>query len=719
MNLLYGLIHIIPIIVTLVVLILNAFGVYWQDLGLPNQNSTLQALQYAAKVHELLMGASLTAIVTYRIQHDLSSSRGVPLGFLSAASMFTSPNFVFSKEFYGGLTAKSKARDALSWIPIGLLLVTCFTLTLLVGPSSAVAMIPRLAWWDISPTKAFGPTYKDRVFFNYTQQELWPVDITNHIYANRTLCHPENTKYDYCAVRAMDTVRRWMGKHQNILRPLIRPSFVNETFKMKKPLVQAQCRSYINPDIEKDRFEFPHDELVTPPLDEFRDAQWTLPNDFVINLKGNTSSIGDTNDLSHPWQLFEWYDTASNFSNVGSPSLGAVVMYLAYDRAGVYYNALGLCSFDGRWVPTEYFLDPKDTTTIRQDTPNPMDNLRGPTKTDPKEMVQMRISLDWANTLTMLTNNNEQGPLNTAVNELFGNLGGGNVIYTEPDDVGLGSLDWRLSTLFGLYLTEALARAFWDPAKGSMLYREAPHIASSYIRYLNNANEPSMKEQYRDGKLAWLEMRDPRWTWDNLSDVSREPWDVWALKNGYQEIEFAIQRNGYGYGFEGGTIKLATTVLVAYLLVAFAHVAWMICGSQVYRGYHSMGEMLALAWSSPATEKLKNTSAGVKNLETWRYMVRVRERDVPRKEVSGGEKDGDEEGEDEDGHEGDDEDGHEGDDGDEIEIHAQGEAESNHSDAEQQGGKGDVEAMKQLVFMLSGDAGDSDTCRPRPGVRYA
>lgn len=46
-------------LVTIVLLSLNTRGVYWQDLGQPNQSSNLQALQYAAKAQEIMVIASL------------------------------------------------------------------------------------------------------------------------------------------------------------------------------------------------------------------------------------------------------------------------------------------------------------------------------------------------------------------------------------------------------------------------------------------------------------------------------------------------------------------------------------------------------------------------------------------------------------------------------------------------------------------------------------
>ena len=337
-----------------------------------------------------------------------------------------------------------------------------------------------------------------------------------------------------------------------------------------------------------------------------------------MDLKGNDSTVGNLTDTIHALELFNWFDTTSAFSIQGAPSLGAVILYNAYNLS-VVNETLAACLIDGRWAPVEYSLDPKDTITIRQNSPNPMDILQGPNKADPKELIQMKMSLDWAKSMNPLYVDSNYPT--TAIGYMLSLWGEGSAIYTEPDG-SKTSLDWRLSTMLGLYLTECLAYAFSDPLKASMLYRKAPDIQKSYIRYLDDVNEPKLKEGYRDGKLDWVEMRDPRWHWDNLS---HDPWDVWAPKNGYSEITFNVQRNGYGYGFNGVTIKLATTVLILYLLLALIHVAVMMVGSRTYKGYWTAAEMVALAWNSPAAKELENTSVGIEKLQTWRHTVRVRE----------------------------------------------------------------------------------------------
>ena len=88
-------------------------------------------------------------------------------------------------------------------------------------------------------------------------------------------------------------------------------------------------------------------------------------------------------------------------------------------------------------------------------------------------------------------------------------------------------------------------------------------------------------------------------------------------------MRITVQRNGYGYGFDGLPIKLATAVLLMYLVLVLAHVIFICVQRRTYRGYSNMGEMLALAWNSAPAKELKNTSAGIEKTRTWKHVVKV------------------------------------------------------------------------------------------------
>ena len=688
--------HLVPLSIAIVILALNGAGAYWQDVGKPNQNFIIQALQYVARTHELMMNASISAIVIYRLRADLTTSKGVPFGFLGAGFQLNDPTFMFSKEFWGGATSRTRSNGLSRYFPYGFLLVLGFSLTALGGPSSAVLMIPRLDWWYLPKQNAFGK-FDHRLYWNGTYSDLWPSNITPDIYANQTAtCAIDPVNNPNCFFSAFGIILPWINEHEmenlepNITvpqlgqvvryltseggtreksswtatstvpyqiardlgeywewlmwnatllasfdRPLLQISFKHERSKIKKPLVQAQCKSYYNPDFEMDTFEFPHNELRTPPLDEHMNAPWILPNDFVKGLIGNDTAIGNFTDKSHPYVLFDWYDTANNFSTTGAPSLGAVAIYSAHPwfnpktygiKNSTHYTCLVTCSFDARWAPVEIFLDPKVDMSIRQDTPSPKDIILGPSKANPKELIQMKMSLEWAQLLNLKASSLID-PSASTTEQLLEALGGQDWvdwwdIYPEAERDSpwiMATVDWRLSTVLGLYLTEALARAYVHQNKSSAVYRDGPTPELSFARRLDDLVDPNWLEGWDNHTLAWVHRTDLRWA------PSMPSFDVWAPEHGYTEMRVEFKRYGYGYGLGGAPVKLATIALVVYSLLVTGYIVSVLLSGRTFKSWSKMSELLGLAWNSAPAAGLRNTSAGINKCATSRQVVWIRE----------------------------------------------------------------------------------------------
>ncbi len=60
--------HVFPILISVGVLSLSFAEVYFCDLGFQGLNSILKGFQFAAKFHEILLAASLSAIVLHTVR---------------------------------------------------------------------------------------------------------------------------------------------------------------------------------------------------------------------------------------------------------------------------------------------------------------------------------------------------------------------------------------------------------------------------------------------------------------------------------------------------------------------------------------------------------------------------------------------------------------------------------------------------------------------------
>ena len=168
-----SILHVLPVLVTGVLVALNAREIYMSDLdGFPGQDVVLQAFQFVVKAHEILMTMSLGDIVLHRIRWDLIAVAGVPFGLLSSAYQLGDIGYLFSTELRASFWRPSSHDPSFSRLTLSLLIVVSCLLCLVVGPSSGVLLIPQLSWWPLK--KPFGSTTMRVFTSNSTQDSYWP-----------------------------------------------------------------------------------------------------------------------------------------------------------------------------------------------------------------------------------------------------------------------------------------------------------------------------------------------------------------------------------------------------------------------------------------------------------------------------------------------------------------------------------------------------------------
>lgn len=135
--LLYSTIHICPTAVVLFFVIVNIKGTFIGSISI----TALTALQFAAKVLEILIQISLTTMLLAFIRDQAVVAGRLPFGSLVAPLNTTKVSHLWSLELWGSLTSECLHR----WrkIVLSIIMPTTIILATLVGPSSAVLMIPR------------------------------------------------------------------------------------------------------------------------------------------------------------------------------------------------------------------------------------------------------------------------------------------------------------------------------------------------------------------------------------------------------------------------------------------------------------------------------------------------------------------------------------------------------------------------------------------------
>jgi hypothetical protein len=131
------LLHLIPLGGAITLLVLR-----WTHYWIGHDPPFATTLQFVAKFHELLMQVSIVEISLCIVRYEATQGF-VPLGALSGAIQATRLSYLWSLDFLSLLT--SNTFRGRIWPKVGIVLAipVLLILTALVGPSSAVLMIPE------------------------------------------------------------------------------------------------------------------------------------------------------------------------------------------------------------------------------------------------------------------------------------------------------------------------------------------------------------------------------------------------------------------------------------------------------------------------------------------------------------------------------------------------------------------------------------------------
>ena len=175
-----------PIAVTTVLLILNFSYTFNESIKPSGQNVRLNAFRFATKMHEILIVTSLSAIVLNYVQYEILHGRGVPLGSMLAGFQITDVSLLWSPGFWAtALTGGLKARH----FRLTVLIVLMVLLGAIVGPASAILMLPCLSYWDCQSILAKNLSYYSMFLSN--DDTLHSYNSRFYVGANTSTLFPE------------------------------------------------------------------------------------------------------------------------------------------------------------------------------------------------------------------------------------------------------------------------------------------------------------------------------------------------------------------------------------------------------------------------------------------------------------------------------------------------------------------------------------------------
>jgi hypothetical protein len=152
---------------------MTLLALYWTKYWVGREPGVLTALQFLAKLHEILMQASLVDILVYFVRSQALEGY-IPLGALSGAAQASQLSYLWSLDFVSAVG--SPAFKVWRRVIFGLAVSTLLSIIMTVGPSAAILMIPRPGMANTNAT-----TLR---YFGVSQASLYPTDLNERYKAS-------------------------------------------------------------------------------------------------------------------------------------------------------------------------------------------------------------------------------------------------------------------------------------------------------------------------------------------------------------------------------------------------------------------------------------------------------------------------------------------------------------------------------------------------------
>ena len=143
--LLRALIHVIPVGAAL-----WEIGLNWNTYFVGYDVYNLAYYQFGAKIHEIAIQASLSAVIFSYVRYELILGDGIPFGALFSGLQISQASYLWSMEFWGTLSSRnisSKKKLRLLFVVTASVLLAAVS-----GPSSAILLVPKLDYWPAGST---------------------------------------------------------------------------------------------------------------------------------------------------------------------------------------------------------------------------------------------------------------------------------------------------------------------------------------------------------------------------------------------------------------------------------------------------------------------------------------------------------------------------------------------------------------------------------------
>lgn len=660
-------VHILPVSISIFLIQLKVRGHYLgQHLRGPTSNDqedsvALAFIQVAAKLLELLIVASLAAVVFQVIRDGLLHEDGIPFGIATSGFSFDRMQYFWSPPLWGGLWGFRKSRKFR-----GMLLLCVIALSgsiaLVAGPASAVLLLPRITTWNLFETRAW---------LNGTNDQFWPENLTgDHIGGDQCRWSPGI----YCVNKLLPYLLTYYSISQNAWGYQISPPEQKYPRILegtpREPGVSAEAwsiaphaaTSFLLGSLWYDPWWYPmdgkHTGVVSGEIVSKAAAVRTVCSRDVKSFDRNTPSIplpllseystwapnngteGPYVNVSFPRSRWEtgmmanrdtvttvWIPPSVNMTSV---TVGLVVfgqqVVNSSQRNGV------VCSIDARWnrakhVSTKsvwYGLGNQGNTISAQlsSQHTPESTINGPLPIKNEENWRhISAEIEWFNTLSYSVpanggNISETEWLNTLGYGVSAN--GGNAYSSEFIRVNTTYLGNILLTQIR---PDNISATPWDPQHTTTIETVISTVMADAISGIGLAHlwsTPTIPVDFADNcSYNAISGSHPLCPPPSLNDKEMI------------QLTFNGSLTDYAYKASRPTDYVSIAVLSVYIFIAFAHILRLLSTRRSSVCWDTVEELVLLAKTSDSRTEgtpLKNTSAGISLFPTMALRNRIRGR---------------------------------------------------------------------------------------------
>ncbi|KAK1983327.1 hypothetical protein LZ30DRAFT_714612 [Colletotrichum cereale] len=695
-------VHVPAILVTVTILCVGSLRFYWYPEEGPlvmdyrvDADTINNVLQLVAKLHELLIVASLSSIALAMFRRCLVTS-GVRLGFLTGGYRVGDLGYMGTTAFW----RQGFDRSNLWGVLLSGFVVFATIMSTTVGPASAVLLVPTLGWYEIDNSIAFG-NIKPPLRYSANRTAIWRADRRSAPSECKSVWGIYN---DYCTAGGFPQISSWLRDFaatdltNNItfhstsadLRRHLVFTQVNDTKNTSsttlcttplhflttsiglfqkyidhgnvgtlssEPRYRLQTKPAADPDSSSRKEEsilyqpFVQSKCTIHDKDKLKEdpqpAFYPVDSLNCFHDEDCQHSQREPTQFNEGWLTnstldVDWPLTTSFLINKPNSSIIFINGQIPDASLGDSKYVVFLCSLMASWAPSDFSVDAKVSDVLQSSfsQDSMMQELYRNKSTD--DVRTFKFEKAWFSALNPSWNITGTSSI-TALQQIVQTFGSNDNLNgtTQPVLAPVSRADKTaaemfLSKVFGVYLTEGLARSTIKHKSTRVVLSHS----STELRYIN------LDEQhgYRGGeiKLTHLNSTFYRQRWrEKDTDINGTLSELVESIQDHLPIYIVAERHGYGSGQQRRTLHWAQTMMYIYLgTVAIYALGVSAMSVLEFFGYEPGGVrirvlsiipwsdlqdliILALKTPVPKDKDLADAGAGVTSSKVWEKMVRA------------------------------------------------------------------------------------------------